>query len=57
MKCFSMLLKIAIKENIAPCFLDFIGIMEDMHGIKLYLFNVEDSTHNKYKSTLGIKEK
>lgn len=57
MKGFTMLIQIALRENIAPCFLDYIGIMVDMHGKKLYLFNVEDTEHTKFKTTLGIKEK
>ena len=52
-----MLIRIAIKRNIAPCFLEFIGCMVDMHGKKIYLFNVLDNNHPQYKSTIGEKEK
>ena len=44
----------AMKENIAPQFLEYIGIMEGLSK-RLYLFNVLDSSHPKYKSTIAVE--
>lgn len=56
MKVNKMLIKIAIKNNVAPCFLSYIGYMLDVFGKKVYCFNVEDDKHPKYRSTIAIRE-
>ena len=47
---------IAIRENVCPCFLEYIGYMVDVNGKKLFLFNIMDDNHPRFKSTIGIRE-
>lgn len=51
-----MLIKLALKYNVHTSFLTYIGFMVGLNGVKVYLFNVEDSKHPKYKSTIGYKD-
>lgn len=53
----SHLLKAALANNVAPCFLSICGILDESStiGAIIYLFNIEDSEHKRYKSTVGFK--
>jgi hypothetical protein len=46
--------RVALERNIAPCFLEFIGVQDERKtvGMILYHFNVWDDQHEKYKSTI-----
>lgn len=49
-----MLIIIALEKNIAPQFLEYIGVMEGISN-RLFLFNVMDKEHPNYKSTIAHK--
>ena len=47
---------ISIRENVHPSFLGFCGIQDETEtiGKKLFLYNIEDPDHPKYKSTVAF---
>jgi hypothetical protein len=55
---YNQLMKAALANNVAPCFLEILGVQDERHtvGIILYHFNVLDEDHPKYKSTITSKE-
>ncbi len=53
------LIELAIRDNVAPCFLEYIGKQDESKtiGVVLYCFNVFDEQHVKYKSTIALMKK
>lgn len=49
-----MLIHVAIKNKVAPVFLEYVGIMEGLTQ-RLFLFNIVDPLHPNYKSTVAYK--
>ena len=51
-----MIWKLAIEKNVAPNFLEFIGVMDaSLIGKMLYMFNILDPTHEAYRSTIAFQ--
>ena len=48
-----MLIQIAIKENVNPQFLEYIGYTQ-WNKKRIYQFNIVDESHPKYKGTVGL---
>lgn len=55
----SVAIVIAIKHNVAPQFLDFVGITDCtvINRGMLWQFNIEDPDHPNYKSTVAVEVK
>jgi len=51
----SILNLLALRENVAPCFLEEVGIQDESETIGkiLYLFNIMDTEHPKFASTVA----
>lgn len=50
----TILNKAAIKNSVAPQFLEYVGIQDERHtvGRVYYLFNIMDELHPRFKSTV-----
>jgi hypothetical protein len=52
-----MLIRVAVDNNVAPGFLEFIGVMDcKVIGKMLWCFNIEDPKHPRYKSTITFTQ-
>ena len=49
------MIAVALKYNVAPCFLEYIGKQDESEtvGKVFYHFNIVDEKHEKYKSTVA----
>ena len=47
----------AMANDVAPQFLEYIGMQDERHtaGCILYLFNIMDPAHQRYRSTIAFK--
>lgn len=51
-----MIIQLALSKQVAPQFLEFIGVMDGISK-RLFLFNIMDPQHPNYKSTIAYEVK
>ena len=54
----TILNSVAISNNVAQQFLEYVGMQDERHtvGKIIYLFNIMDPAHKRYKSTVAFIE-